>query len=355
MAGWNCGFVDFSAHLEYEYRTDDAQLASDITMDRLNYLRRNKKEHVMQLPIYGKFIELLMQPSEFVQQFMVSHVRSINHHIWEYRHMSSFTGAPSNRTFNSYEELWNYANYDVDFYGNSPSKHLYSSVGMHVRRGDSCDNELDELVDIESVGELVYAQSAKGEKRPCFSINLYMKMLHRLRELYNVKRVFLSTDDQAMVNHAIMNEPAFNWVLVQSDRSLFDHGLGWIEFRNDNFNEQILLLTISDLNLLSFGDVFLGAFSSQYSKLGYYAIAGRSMSVPPFVSMDVPLMCEPYDNCTTSFIKEHQSDEWLQYKGRDMVNRDGKFDKYATYIDVQYVIGHGFQSGVQSALKETSS
>jgi hypothetical protein len=96
-----------------------------------------------------------------------------------------------------------------------------------------------------------------------------MEILYRLAKLYNVRRVFLSTDSQEMIDRTL-NESAFNWIYLNNSRSFFDNGRGWIEKRLDTDNEGILFSSVADMNLLQYGDIFLGSFAGTYSKTGYY-------------------------------------------------------------------------------------
>ena len=50
------------------------------------------------------------------------------------------------------------------------------------------------------------------------------------------------------------------------------------------------------------GDIFLGAFSSHFSKIAYYIMAGEKMFLPPFISLDYPLSCDTTDACSAEDI-----------------------------------------------------
>ena len=45
------------------------------------------------------------------------------------------------------------------------------------------------------------------------------------------------------------------------------------------------------------GDIFIGAFTGHFSKLGYYLMVGRTMKLLPFVSLDYSLACDTTDVC----------------------------------------------------------
>jgi hypothetical protein len=180
---------------------------------------------------------------------------------------------------------------------------MYISVSMHVRRGDACDMEVDEDVDLEQQLLLKFVRQKQFilPSRPCYSIDAYIKKLHHLRNLYKVKRVYLSTDSTEMIKR-IHSEPLFNWVYVHNPHLSSLDRKGWIEKRPDSENEGILNSTLADINLLRYGDIFLGAFSSQYSKIGYFLMAGEQQTIPPFLSLDVPLACAIHFNCSMAVL-----------------------------------------------------
>ena len=60
---------------------------------------------------------------------------------------------------------------------------------------------------------------------------------------------------------------------------------------------------LADLALLSRGDIFLGAFSSHFSKVAYYSMVGQHLRVLPFMSLDYPLDCDTTDSCTPQDIE----------------------------------------------------
>ena len=48
---------------------------------------------------------------------------------------------------------------------------------------------------------------------------------------------------------------------------------------------------IADVELLRYGNYFLGTFASLFSKLVYYIMIGEKLRFIPFVSLDFPLTC----------------------------------------------------------------
>jgi hypothetical protein len=100
----------------------------------------------------------------------------------------------------------------------------------------------------------------------------------------------------------------FEWIFVNISRNVFDFSNGWVDFYNSSAYELVAFSAVADLELMKRGDIFIGAFSSHFSKLAYYVMAGRQMRLPPFISLDVPLSCDTMDTCATKDIaKRDQS------------------------------------------------
>jgi hypothetical protein len=98
-------------------------------------------------------------------------------------------------------------------------------------------------------------------------------------------------------------ETSLTWVFINSSRDVYNdrESLGiykYIDYLNSKANEVVLFGGLADLALLSRGDIFLGAFSSHFSKVAYYSMVGQHLRVLPFVSLDYPLDCDTTDSCT---------------------------------------------------------
>ena len=297
--GWNCAFERFNSKTSL----NEPFFKGLLKMEDIFSYRRSKPNHVIQLLFFGKLVSTIAEPSALAQTFFTDNIVSINDHIWTHRHTkSTFSKIPRERQFSSYQEFVTVASTDhttVRPIGNK----VYTSVSMHVRRGDSCDIDLDVEIDIDAAedGEGLVKD---GVNRPCYNVTVYMAKLHYLRRIYNVRRVFLSTDSVEMIERTKI-EPLFNWVYLRNNREVFSKGHGWVEKRPDEDNEHTMMSAVADLNLMRYGDMFLGAFSSHYSKLAYYMICGHSMRIPPFVSLDVPLPCTPFMDCSETWFKQH--------------------------------------------------
>ena len=70
------------------------------------------------------------------------------------------------------------------------------------------------------------------------------------------------------------------------------------------------------------GDIFIGAFSSHFSKLAFYAMAGHNFRIPAFVSLDYPLSCDTIDSCGDDDISHrNQSVEDIIFRAPDCQDR----------------------------------
>jgi hypothetical protein len=168
------------------------------------------------------------------------------------------------------------------------------SVSMHVRQGDACDDMTNEVND-----KITQVVMSANNHRICYSVDVYMSKLYKLKELYGVSRVYLATDSQNMIDKTYL-EKDFNWIYINVTRDIFDSRT-FVDHRMRNeelFRETALFSGVADLELMRRGDIFLGAFSSHYSKLAYYLISGSKMRPIPFISVDYTLACDQLDSCS---------------------------------------------------------
>lgn len=306
LEGWNCAFADFSSttstHVLLNTLSNPPNI--DTTMEEVFSLRRADLQHVIQVLFFGKVLSMISEPSTLMQKYTVDNVVSLNDDIWTSRYLDASgrdTDSGRIKKFDSYEEFYRTVN------SNEPSERsstMYTSVSMHVRHGDSCDQVFDG--DLEDI--MLHQHPFSDPKvRPCFSIDIYMKKLHHLRKHYNVRRVFLSTDDTKMLERARM-EPSFNWVFMDNSREVFGIEKGWVEYHHDSDNAQILFSSVADLNLMRYGDLFLGAFSSHFSKIAYYLTLGHKLRLAPFISLDHPLTCTTMQRCDHEWLSRDDVD-----------------------------------------------
>ena len=155
--GWNCAFLSMN-HSDY-LKTDPKKWTDDLMREVFGY-RNSKPNHAVQIILYGKLLSLLTRPSKLAEKFTEEHL--VQTYIKE-------TNLLQNRSY-------------------------YPSVSMHVRQGDSCDF----ILSAEEYKMKKYLN--EQNKRPCFSIDIYMQKLRFVRSLYGVRKVYLSTDSQEMIH-----------------------------------------------------------------------------------------------------------------------------------------------------------
>jgi len=310
LAGtWDCGFKPTSKLLDEHANSLHALLAKleksssspdDVhektekfvacVGEKVDAARQGRKNHVAQLLLYARLTYLLSRPSNAVDKYLSSHTVTLNPLIALSYFKERFS---ANMTFQ-----------DLNEHGGGTFHRQPPSVSMHVRQGDSCDKMLN-----HSVPNMVNYLEKRPENenhgqslRPCFSVDVYMEALRSIRSRYGSLRVYLSTDSKEMIARA-HKETSFTWVFVNSSRAVYNdrESLGiykYIDYLNSNANEVVLFGGLADLALLSRGDIFLGAFSSHFSKVAYYSMVGQHLRVLPFVSLDYPLDCDTTDSCT---------------------------------------------------------
>ena len=296
FTNWNCGFRNFNEIVPEEIMTTDELSVLGVNQNETFRLRSEKPNHILQVLLFGKVLEIVSEPNSIIKEYMMENWISVNPNAVLLNYVPS--------TIPIIEKFKSFSNFKEMTKINS-TDNFFTSVTMHVRQGDSCDRIIDEVV--------TNLTNFKTKIRPCFSINIFMKKLYELKKLYNVKRVYLSTDSSDMIQRTLV-EPSFHWIYTNNSRNNFVHGIGWIEYRTDLMNAEILNSTIADLTLMKYGDIFLGkvlfqffhflhtfllsgAYTSHYSKLAWYLMAGVQMRLPPFVSLDYPLTCDYNQNC----------------------------------------------------------
>lgn len=308
---WECAFSPFSKSLEQDLANRDKRLLHpdkreapiseatatllDSLMPYVDEMRRQRRNNMAQLLLYGRILYTISQPSNLVQKYISEHTITLNPHVVLSYSKEKFNGSASTSALAPVESGGRRP------IGN-PLHKAPPTISMHVRQGDSCDKVLDHMV--EDMTHYITKNSSNGEVvRPCFSIDVYMIALRALREKYGSLQVYLSTDSQEMMHRAQL-EVDFTWVLINSSRSAYANpnnlrgNMKYVDFFESSSNEAVLFGGLADLNLLARGDIFLGAFTSHFSKIAYYAMVGHHMRVLPFHSLDYPLSCDTTDTCT---------------------------------------------------------
>ena len=271
---WSCAFIPFTSLSGREFdlfknleKNSSILTFGKMARDDIFSYRRTRVNSSVQLLYFGKIASIYAEPNEMVKDYLTKNVVLL-------RKVSMLTN--KNRTavnrFTSFEQFEGYVTSKFMSEG--------TSVSMQVRQGDSCDWVIRRWD--PSISRIWDRKKRGGQRvRKCFALNVYMEHLYRLHELYNVQTVYLSTDSQDMIDLA-KNNSAFDWIFLDNSRQKFHFNesgarwaRNWIEFRHDAFNEEILFSSVADLNLLKYGDIFLGQFSSLFSKLAYYVMIGH--------------------------------------------------------------------------------
>ncbi len=65
----------------------------------------------------------------------------------------------------------------------------------------------------------------------------------------------------------IARETDYTWIYMNESRNNFNKRLGWVEHRLDSYNKEILFTAVADMAIMKYGDIFLGAFTSHFSKV----------------------------------------------------------------------------------------
>ena len=152
-------------------------------------------------------------------------------------------------------------------------------LGLHVRHGDAC------------------VHAAQSNTRPlCRPLADYIPAVLKLRRAYGLEAVFLSTDDEEVVEDATrwLRRHGMRVLNLPLDRSVFESSW-FIEHRMEAGALDAGVITDSmllDLLLLRECDAFVGTLSSQMSRLALSLMAHRIGVIPPFVSVeDMPWGC----------------------------------------------------------------
>lgn len=143
-------------------------------------------------------------------------------------------------------------------------------LSLHIRHGDACTG-------IEP----------KIKSRRCDDLNTYMESVFHVAKRYGVKSIYLSTDDQAVID-GTNNYTEFTWLyqkLDTSSRSVIEwdriEDLGLSTFA---LAQELLI----DIFLLSEGDIFVGKFTSNVDRIAYALMTVRKSGLAPYLSLDSP-------------------------------------------------------------------
>ena len=147
-------------------------------------------------------------------------------------------------------------------------------IGVHIRRGDAC-------------------HTTKRKNRCRSFEQTYLPHIKTLSEKYGISRVFLATDDEAILEQIKSSKAVvqFEFVHVIMDRSVYNNQ-NQIEQRQNLYSDsssqahEMMLQALTDLLLLSETDAFVGHFLSNLSRLAIEMSSATKGYVPPFISVD---------------------------------------------------------------------
>ena len=264
---WSCAFMPFTGLSGREFdlfthENNNSMFAfGKMSRDDILSYRKTRVNSSVQLLYFGKIASIYAEPNDMIKDYLAKNLVHISR--------GSFLTNGSRmvvKRFSSFKRFEDYVTSNISNRG--------ISVSMQVRQGDSCDWVIHRW---DPTISRIWDRKKKGGRRvrKCFALNVYMEHLYRLQKMYNVKTVYLSTDSQDMIDLA-KKESKFDWIFLDNSRHKFhfnesgaNWARNWIEFRHDVFNEEILFSSVADLNLLKYGDIFIGQFSSLFSKLAY--------------------------------------------------------------------------------------
>lgn len=195
FANWNCGFRKLPANFSDTEGVEKSSIQSKyqnlITIIMSH--RTTKRNHVIQLLLFGKLLQLITDPSSIVESFLLKHLKIVEGSNHSFASSAGLSCVESTCKVNSLEDFHKFVHGSEEF-----------AVSMHVRGGDSCDV-------MSSTNEPEITEFIINDKRPCFTTDVYMRKLSVMRKLYGVRIVFLATDSLEMIERT-KTEPDYTWV-----------------------------------------------------------------------------------------------------------------------------------------------
>jgi hypothetical protein len=169
-------------------------------------------------------------------------------------------------------------------------------IGLHMRRGDSCNEDSPQIY--QKVPSPLDSPAQFGSNRMCYQTDVYLEAIRRIRQLVPNTRplhVYVATDDAGDVMEEILHHNTFNkgvevevdqWNYLNYSRSHFQYEAENIE-ADENKNQHILGETaVADLWLLSHGHAFIGHLGSRFGKAAWLLATSRHNTFVPFFTVD---------------------------------------------------------------------
>lgn len=162
-------------------------------------------------------------------------------------------------------------------------------LGLHVRRSDAASAEAD---------------GPARSNRQSFPSSAYLEAVDRVCEGTGIRHVFLATESTIEIARARESRPAYVFLALPHDRTLFPDitvSRRFIEHLVMAQPERARALATSailDLRLLSECRAFVGAFNSEFSMLAWLLAIGSHGHLIPYVSLSQPatrLAWHPHD------------------------------------------------------------
>jgi len=193
------------------------------------------------------------------------------------------------------------------------------TIGMHIRRGDSCMRWAKGLRD-----------ASLGHGRPCYNTSLYMQQARMMMQKYGVRRIFLATDSDTAEREVVAEAKGdFTVTSLAFDRrsvggssvanmgKKVDRGTIYIEDRlkaaDPSLRKDVVLASlVAELHELSQCDMLIGTSASWVSRLALFGMVGVHGAVPPFSFLDRPFHCLGLKPCP---IQQHRRRLQLQRVG----------------------------------------
>jgi hypothetical protein len=108
-----------------------------------------------------------------------------------------------------------------------------------------------------------------------------------LIDRYGVKSIYIATDDDQVIQDT-KNYPQYKWYFMKNqDRSDLKKIYWDSNLRSGNLDNYVEgQNVITDLSLLSEGDMFVGKFTSNIDRISYSLLVAKKQSYVPYISLD---------------------------------------------------------------------